>query len=1057
MNHKNLFLLSLSLLFSMSVMAQEPAIENPRIISQNKMEPHSTFYPYSTVQEALQGNREQSQWFRSLNGEWKFSFSKNDQQVPEGFQRDGYDASAWDNIDVPSCWEMRGYGTPIYTNVVYPFPVDPPWIKRENPVGVYIKEFQVPENWSNHKVILHFGGVSSAFYLWVNGQEAGFSEGSRLPAEFDITAYLKDGSNRVAVKVYRWSDGSYLEDQDHWRMSGLHREVYLMARPMVHFSDFAVRTRFDRSYRNAFLQIAPDLKNEDNQNLEGWQLKARLFDADNREVLSQPMEARAQEAVQRWYPQRDKPYFALMEQLISAPNHWTSETPYLYTLVLSLVNNQGETVETTSTKVGFREVEIKNGVLLINGQPVKMKGVNRHDHSQINGKTVSRDEMLRDVLLMKQFNVNAVRTSHYPNDPYFYELCDKYGIYVMDEANIESHGVGGLLSNRTAWSYAFIDRVIRMVERDKNHPSIISWSLGNESGSGPNHAAAAGWVKEFDPTRFVHYEGAQSDHENPAYIKPGSGKSPAYMANPTDPAWVDVISRMYPTPDQLEKLANSPYIHRPIMPCEYAHAMGNSLGNFQEFWDVIRAYPNLMGAYIWDWTDQGILRTDDKGRQYWAYGGDFGDTPNDGNFCINGVVAPDQTPHPSLWEAKKVFQDISTSASDMERYQLNVLNRQSHSDLSKYEMQWKLMADGQGIQNGTLVLPVILPGQSERVTVPVKSFKQEAGKEYVLEVNYVLKQDALYAQKGFEAAWDQFVLAPKTLEVKLTGKGKLNYTQNQDHLTITGNSFEIKFDKASGQLSEYLLKGENVLKRPLKPNFWRVSTDNDRAGGNMVAKEMKVWKHGADDMELIDWSIEEAENNIKFSSEYRLSVDQSRLRLTYTLSPAGELLVEMHIAKGVNAPVLPRFGMQCGISEEFANVQFYGKGPQESYWDRKEGARLGLFSMKSDDVAYNYVYPQENGNRSDVRWLKAEGSKKSVIVTGHPVFDFSIWPYTMENLEAATHINELEHDGVLTVNIDYRQMGVGGDDSWSAKAAAHPKYRLSDETYDFSFYLDFTK
>lgn len=1035
--------------------ANENKIENSKLISENKLKAHATLYSFGNLEDAKKGDRDKSEYIQMLNGIWKFHYAENDQKTLGEFYKKQYNATEWDDIKVPSCWEMKGYGTPIYTNVVYPFPVNPPYIERENPVGSYIKEFSIPEGWTKQDVILHFGGVSSAFYLWVNGEYVGYSQGSRLPAEFDISSFLKAGKNKLAVKVYRWCDGSYLEDQDHWRMSGIHREVFLMARPKVRIEDFAVRTRLDQNYQHALFQVRPEITNQHQKDLNNWMLKAQLFDANGKSVLSQPMEISVNRIINEWYPQRDNVYFGIMEQKVQNPVKWTAETPYLYTMVLTLKDSEGKVIEAVSSKVGFREVENKNGMLLVNGKAVKLKGVNRHDHNQKNGKTVSRANMKKDVELLKQFNFNAVRTSHYPNDPYFYELCDRYGIYVIDEANIETHGLGGYFSNQQEWNYSFMDRVIRMVERDKNYPSIIYWSLGNESGCGPNHAAAAGWVKDFDPTRLMHYEGAQGDHEHPAFVKPGSNKKVAYMANPTDPAYVDVISRMYPTPQELEGLANSPYIKRPIMMCEYAHAMGNSVGDLQAYWDLVYEYPNLIGGFIWDWMDQGILQTDVNGRQYWAYGGDFGDKPNDSNFCINGIVAPDQTPKPALWECKKVFQPVQTTAFDLENYEFTIFNRHHFTNLSQYNLHWKIMADGKTIQDGELSAPECLPGNSVNIKLPVQKVNNKPGKEYVLEINYLLKETKLWADKGYEVAWDQFILPGSIATDTVKNKGKISIQEEEDICKIAGDGFQLQFNKSEGSLSSCKVNGEEILTQKLRPNFWRVPTDNDK-GSKWMTKEVFAWKEAAKKMELIKWDIEHKDKKILLVGKYKIPVDSSVLELKYEISPKGKLKVDMQIQKKNNTTWLPRFGMQCAISKDYSTLRFYGKGPHESYWDRKTGARLGFYSMKSSEIAYDYVRPQENGNRSDVRWLEITNKKHALRIQGSPSFDFSVWPYSMGNLENASHINELDKADAYIVNIDFKQFGLGGDDSWSSIATAHPEYRLSESTYRLTYEMQIT-
>lgn len=586
----------------------------------------ATSYSYSSEQDALAGDRTLSR-IQSLDGVWKFRFAEDVSRSPADFWRPGADLTGWDEIPVPSCWEMQGYGYPIYTNVVYPFEFKPPYITRDNPTGCYVRTFSVPEAWSGNRVTLHFGGVYSGFYVWVNGALAGYAEDSCLPSEFDITGLLQPGENKLAVQVFKWTDGSYLEDADHWRMAGIHREVFLSAKPDAAIGDFGVRTIFDADMRDALLQIRPAIDLREGVSAAGWQLGARLYAPDGTpsgRELTLPVEEILAEA----YPQRDNVYFALLEERIAAPEKWSAENPALYTLVLTLRDAAGKLAEARSCKVGFRDVRLRGREMLVNGVPVKLCGVNRHDHDQYGGKTVSRESMEEDVRLMKRLNINSVRTSHYPNDPYFYELCDRYGLYVVDEANIETHGKGGLLSNDPQWITPFLERVSRMVIRDRNHPSVIMWSLGNESGCGPAHAAAAGWAKDYDPTRLIHYEGAQGQPMHPLYVplkrtsaaaftsvmaadnQPAAGqvKKPRNGGNPTDPAYVDVLSRMYPTAAQLEQMALNPMLDRPVMMCEYAHSMGNSTGGLNDYWKLIRTHAGLLGGHIWDWVEQGLVK-----------------------------------------------------------------------------------------------------------------------------------------------------------------------------------------------------------------------------------------------------------------------------------------------------------------------------------------------------------------------------------------------------------------------------------------------------------------
>ncbi len=643
--------------------------ENPEINGLNREPARATMFSYSSEDDAKTCDRKKSDRILSLDGTWDFYFSPTPEGAPNNFYE--FRVKDWDTIEVPSNWELKGYGTAIYTNIKYPFKVNPPYIDHsDDPVGCYQRSFVIPDSWKDMQITLHFGGVSSAFYVWVNGKFVGYGEDSMLPSEFNITDKVIKGENIISVKVYRWSDGSYLEDQDHWRLSGIQREVMVLAEPKIRISDFFVQTRLDSEYKNASLQIRPRIQNKYHKDLEGISLEAMLYDPDGKDVLNQPMKRDVSGIVNEVYPRLDNVKFALMEAEVINPLKWTAETPNLYTLVFSLKDDEGKLLEAKSVYVGFRSIETNSeGQILINGRPIVIYGVNRHEHDPYNGKVVSKEDMLKDILLMKRFNINAVRTSHYPNNPEWYDLCDEYGIYVLDEANLETHGLGGYLSNQPEWNNAFMERAIRMVERDKNHPSIIIWSLGNESGRGPNHAAMAGWIKDYDFTRLIHYEPAQGDPSKPGYINPGEpgypDRSITLKENPVDQAWVDVLGRFYPTPSMAQEVAEQPGDNRPIIFSEYAHSMGNSTGNLKELWDVFRSEKRIAGGFIWDWIDQGIIKTDKDGKKYYAYGGDFGDKINDGDFCINGITFPDHTPKPALYEAKKVFQPIYISAKDI--------------------------------------------------------------------------------------------------------------------------------------------------------------------------------------------------------------------------------------------------------------------------------------------------------------------------------------------------------------------------------------------------------
>jgi len=1048
---KNLLSVVLVFLFCAGY-AQRNDWENEQVIGINKLPARVTSYSYVSADKALSADRQQSRMLL-LNGQWKFHFEADSKNRPLDFYKNEGLYSQWDNIEVPSCWEMKGYGTPIYTNRTYPFPNVPPYIERENPVGSYLKKFTLPEAWNSDQIILHFGGISSAAYVWLNGQPVGYSQDSRLPAEFDVTNLVKKGENLLAVQVFRWSDGSYMEDQDHWRMSGIHREVMVLAQPKVAINDFFVRTRFDQTLENAKLQVRPRVTFAGKIDTKGWTIETQLYSPDNTPTFSAPLTTNVDKVRFESYPQRDNVYFGLIEQEVKNPEKWSAEIPNLYTLVLTLKNEKGEVVEARSSKIGFRSVTSEDGVFKVNGKAVKLYGVNRHDHSPTGGKTVTRDEILKDVLLMKQHNINSIRTCHYPNDPYLYDLCDEYGIYVLDEANIETHHAAGYLSNQPEWHAAFADRVIRMVQRDKNHPSIVMWSLGNESGTGPNHAAAAGWVHDFDPTRLIHYEGAQGNPEHPDYIPANSplfSKRDCITGNPDDPAYVDVISRMYASIDELKKLAESPYINRPIMECEYTHAMGNSLGNLGEYWDLIRSKPNLMGGYIWDWIDQGIEQTDANGKKWYAYGGDFGDTPNDGNFCLNGIINPDRSLKPGMVECKYVFQPIAWEEADLARNLVVVKNRSHFTNLSDYEIRWSVSKYGKVVESGVLNSLNLMPGEAKTIAIPVKTKTGDA--EYWLRLSAHLKKDTQWAKAGFEIAKQQFMLpGSKSFQLTLpTVAGAVKTTaDNEKELVLSGKDFSVAFDKKTGYLKNLQAKGSQLIASELKPNFWRPSTDNDFRGWR-VEKNLSDWRAIADGMQLKRFDV--ATQNGVVIVKTQLENKGVKIDLTYEVAPNAAVNVKYNVSipDEISEPI--RVGLTTEASKSLSDMSFYGKGPDENYSDRARGSEVGVYSGKVEDFIFEYIMPQENGNHTDVRWLNLTNGKGTGLqIAGDQPLSVSVWPYTAENLDKAKHTNELAEAKNYTVNIDLTQAGVGGTDSWSMNARPLDQYRLLKKNYQFGF------
>lgn len=846
-----------------------PDWENEQVIQMNREPARATFVPFGDVAGALAGAVETSPYFLSLNGTWKFNWVPNPDARPTNFFQTNFDDSAWQTIDVPSCVEMKGHGTPIYVSSGYPFKIDPPRVmgepptnytsfKARNPVSSYRRSFELPANWNGRRVFIHFDGVESAFYIWVNGVRVGYSQNSRSPAEFDLTDFLKPGANQLAVEVYRWSDGSYLEDQDMWRMSGIFRDVYLYSTATARIRDFAVRTELDADYRHAVLQIKPLLADYAHRSLANWTVRAQLFDAENHPVFKSELSHDAAEILNRdWNakilddrtPQRGPVKFAWLEAVVKNPAKWTAETPNLYTLVLTLNNELGEVVEADRCAVGFREIEIRGGQFLVNGRPIRLRGVNRHETDPDTGHTVSSASMVRDIELMKRANINAVRTCHYPDDPRWYELCDRYGLYVMDEANLEAQGTRGFLANDPRWHNAFLDRAISLAERDKNHPSVIMWSLGNESGYGPNFAAMSGWLHTFDPTRPVHYEGAQggklteaargfqptsedvaSNSEAQQNAKRSGSKS---VLPPPDPPGVDVISRFYPrvmepyakpeSPENtrwehLLEIAQRTNDTRPVLTSEFAHVMGNSLGNFQEYWDEIYSHPRLLGGFIWEWSDQGLRKTAPDGTKSIAYGGDFGDAPNLGIFCIKGIVDSDRGIYPKYWEVKKVYQPVAIEPVNLKpgRVVVKVTNRNSFLNLNEFEARWSVTCGSNGVlQSGVLAPLDCPPGKSVEVRLPVEKIHNlEPGAECWLRVSFHTRQDAPWAMAGHEVAWQQMTLMVSVARERPPTKSKkdnLNLIKDGDAVRIEGTNFSVAFSRAAGTLTSLNFGGQEML------------------------------------------------------------------------------------------------------------------------------------------------------------------------------------------------------------------------------------------------------
>ena len=1027
--------LSVILVLSAFAAGLEAAVdwENPEMIGRNKEPGHCTLMPYPDVETALVGTREASPYHKSLNGSWKFKWAAKPADRPKDFYKVEYDISGWDEIPVPSNWELHGYGIPTYTNAAYPFaPVNPrpPHIPHDNnPVGSYRTEFTVPSEWKEREVFLHFAGVRSAFYLWINGKEVGYSQGSMTPAEFNITRYIREGKNILAAEVYRYSDGSYLEDQDTWRLSGIYRDVYLFSTPKVHLRDFWVRSELDEEYRDAVLKVTATVHNYGARISGGCTVDVTLLDRDGEAVGGEPLMS-----VKVGSVALGSDGVIEMQAEISNPLKWTAETPNLYTVLLVLKDGSGKVIEVERCSFGFRKIELRGGQLLINGKAVLFKGVDRHEHDPDHGRAIPFSRMLQDIKLLKQNNINAVRTSHYPDDPKWYELCDKYGIYLIDEANIESHGIGyhpdRTLGNKPEWRNAHLDRTIRMVERDKNHPSVILWSLGNEAGDGINFDATSAWIHKRDPSRLVHYERCGEREIT------------------------DIVCPMYAPIERLVKYASVEQ-KRPLIMCEYAHAMGNSVGNLQDYWDVIEKYKHLQGGYIWDWADQALRKKTTGGEEFWAYGGDYGDIPNDGNFLCNGIVQPDRKPNPSLYEVNKVYQYIKAEPVDLANGKIRIRNKYDFVSLEFVDIGWELTEDGKLVQAGALAKMSLGPQEEEEVTVEFIKPELKAGAEYWLKINFRLADDRLWANRGHVVAWDQFKVpfdVPASPEMDIGRMAGVELGETAEAFEVAGKDFTVRVGKESGAIESLKFGGKELVKWALIPNFWRVPIDNDK--GNGMPERLSVWRRAGQDRTVNSVTAEQlGAQVVRITADALLPAGSAGYKAVYTVYGSGDVVVESSMEPSrVKLPELPRFGMQMAIPDEFSTMSWFGRGPHESYWDRKTGAAVGKYSGQVEELIHKYVRPQENGNRTDVRWV-ALTNKDGVglLAVGMPLLSVSAWPYPMWELERARHINEPRKRDTITVNLDYKQMGVGGDNSWGART--HAEYTLAAGAYSHKFRL----
>jgi len=1025
-----LFLILLSTIFAYA-QKEHHDWEDEKMIAQNKEPAHATLYPYAHLENALSFQADKSPFYKLLNGKWLFHWSKNPANRPKLFYEDSFDKSTWDSIAVPSDWQMLGYGIPIYVNQSYAWTKDPrpPFVpKTYNPVGSYYRDFEITDNWKGKRIFIHFGAVKSAMYLWINGQKVGYSQGSKLPAEFDITDYVKTGKNSLAVEVYRWSDGSYLECQDFWRISGIERDVYLVARPSLFIQDFQTRTELNDDFSSGTLNLDINLDNRSDTMFKESQIIVRIF-RNGKQIKKVYLSGH------RFVGRESKKIHKQIN--IPYPDLWSAEEPNLYELTLELKFGM-HPLETISSHFGFREVEIKNSQLLVNGIPVLLKGVNRHEHDPINGHVISKASMLKDIELLKKFNINAVRTCHYPDDPYWYELCDQYGIYLIDEANIESHGMGyrpdRTLGNNPDWEQAHLDRIERMMQRDKNHPSIIIWSMGNEAGFGVNFIAASKMMHQLDPDRPVHYERAGQDSA------------------------VDIVSPMYPSINHLKYYASHEH-YRPLIMCEYAHAMGNSTGNLQEYWDMIEAYPSLQGGFIWDWVDQGILKKTEDGKSYYAYGGDYGtDTIlSDNNFCINGLVFPDRSVHPGLWQVKKVYQYLKFKQFGNA---IRIYNHYHHRNLSEFIFHWSIAQDGKQVMDGNLDHFAAAPGDSIIFKIPQSESLTEQNVEYILTISVQEKQEHGIVPAGHEVAWEQFML-PSMQGFSFSNLRKfppLEIEEDSSQLKFYNQNHEIVFNKKSGYLVSWKNDELELLNNQQGPqaSFWRGMTDNDF--GNGFPTRAAYWKDADKKMRLDSFEVTHiSSREMQLVCKYILTKDAGSLRIRYTILGNGEIYVQQRLRLNtkIDLAELPRWGMSMQLKPEFDKLKWYGRGPQENYWDRKSGYKIGTYQSTTEEQYTPYIRPQENSNLTDVRWVSLRNEAgQGVLISAFPVMEFSAQNYTLEDFDQPDkkvnkHSSDISPHNFVAVDIDFSQTGVAGDDSWWSRA--HPEYTLYPGHYGYAF------
>jgi beta-galactosidase len=1028
----------------------------PECASINRVPMRATLYPFPSAQTARSVDRERTPWFQLLNGQWQFKAVDRPENVALADVAMDCDRSKWDSVEVPGNWTLQGYGGPQYTNVQMPFPDEPPFVPEDNLTGIYAKEFSVPADWEGRRVVIHLGGAESVLYVYVNGHAAGLSKDSRLPSEFDISRSVIFGQkNLVVAVVVKWSDASFIEDQDQWWMGGLHREVYVYSTAPVHIADLFAVGNLKKNYVDGRLQLKVKI-GFPRQPEEGWLVEAQLFDPKGKAIFKRPLQSTVPAGDPFAWPRLQ----AEFNEPVKKPLLWSAELPHLYTVVVTLKSPEDKIIESTATRVGFRSVEVKDRMLLVNGKRVLIKGVNRHDHHDTKGKALDRETMRLDAVTMKRFNFNAVRTSHYPNDPYWLDLCDELGLYVIDEANLESHAYYQQVGRERRYASAFLERALRMVERDKNHPSVILWSLGNETGYSPNHDAMAGWIRGYDPSRPLHFE--------PGIWVQRVEKQPTEKVYDLGYRVTDIVCPMYPPIDRIIEWAADkahPDRSRPLIMCEYSHAMGNSNGSLADYWDAFEKYPGLQGGFIWEWIDHGLKKKTKEGEEYWAYGGDFGDEPNDLNFVCDGLVWPDRTPHPGIYEFKYLAQPVRAIGFNARTGVLEIKNRQDFATLGWIRGLWELKVNGKRVTNGKLPPLKTTPQEEEKIDLKVPAVKVEAGQEAFLNVRFYAADATAWCKAGHEVGWDQISIPARTgknsrPKAAMQPTKPLRLDESNGVFTVENDVFSLVASSETGLIGALRWQDHDILVSGPQLQIWRGPTDNDGIKGwpHQTWRPLNKWRaQGLDKLDVKTVSAKARPNkdgSITLLFEHLGACAASdravRHQHSYTISPDGRIQADNTFTINKAIPDLPRLGVVLFLKPGFEKLRWFGRGPFENYSDRKRAALVDLYESTVTDQYVPYIMPQEHGNHTEVRWLSLGSENVRLSVAAAGPMEFSASHYTAQDIDSAYHTFDLHPRPEVILNLDYRQRGLGTE---SCGPGTLEQYKIKPGRYAWSYTL----